>query len=93
MIELSPAATAVLNAVTPKRYDVPLEELAGFTLQMAPLIANAFHAVADQCGYCLGPDEHEDILGRVVDVNDLLSIAAELGALSDAYLRALANAD
>ena len=46
--ELSPAAKAVLTAVTLKRYDVPPEGLPAFAEEMAPLIAAALRAAADQ---------------------------------------------
>ena len=48
MTELSPAAYAVLTAVTLKRYDVPPEGLPAFAEEMAPLIAAALRAAADQ---------------------------------------------
>ena len=48
MAELSPAARAVLTAVTLKRYDVPPEGLPAFAEEMAPLIAAALRAAADQ---------------------------------------------
>ena len=48
MTELSPAANAVLTAVTLKRYDVPPEGLSAFAEEMAPLIAAALRAAADQ---------------------------------------------
>ena len=48
MSELSPAAKAVLEAVTWKKYDVPPEGLPAFAEEMAPLIAAALHAAAHQ---------------------------------------------
>jgi hypothetical protein len=48
MTELSPAAKAVLTAVTLKRYDVPPEGLPAFAEEMAPLIAAALRAAANQ---------------------------------------------
>jgi len=48
MSELSPDARAVLTAVTLKRYDVPPEGLPAFAEEMAPLIAAALRAAADQ---------------------------------------------
>ena len=48
MTNISPAARAVLEAVTWKRYDVPPEGLPGFALEMAPLIATALRAAASQ---------------------------------------------
>lgn len=44
MAELSPAARAVLTAVTWKKYDVPPEGLPAFAEEMAPLIAAALRA-------------------------------------------------
>ena len=46
--ELSPAARAVLTAVTLTKYDVPPEGLPAFAEEMAPLIAAALRAAADQ---------------------------------------------
>jgi len=46
--ELSPAAQAVLTAVTLKKYDVPPEGLPAFAEEIAPLIAAALRAAADQ---------------------------------------------
>ena len=48
MNELSPAARAVLTAVTLKRYDVPPEGLPAFAEEMAPLLAAALRAAVDQ---------------------------------------------
>jgi hypothetical protein len=47
MTDLSPAARAVLTAVTLKQYDVPPEGLPAFAEEMAPLIAAALRAAAD----------------------------------------------
>ena len=46
--QLSPAANAVLTAVTLTRYDVPPEGLPAFAEEMAPLLAAALRAAADQ---------------------------------------------
>jgi hypothetical protein len=46
--QLSPAADAVLTAVTLTRYDVPPEGLPAFAEEMAPLLAAALRAAADQ---------------------------------------------
>ena len=46
--ELSPAAKAVLTAVTLTKYDVPPEGLPAFAEEMAPLIAAALRAAAEQ---------------------------------------------
>jgi hypothetical protein len=48
MAELSPAAQAVLTAVTLTKYDVPPEGLPAFAEEMAPLLAAALRAAADQ---------------------------------------------
>ncbi len=48
MTDLSPAARAVLTAVTLKKYDVPPEGLPDFAEEMAPLIAAALRAAANQ---------------------------------------------
>jgi hypothetical protein len=48
MAELSPAAKAVLTAVTLTKYDVPPEGLPAFAKEMAPLLAAALRAAADQ---------------------------------------------
>ena len=48
MTELSPAARAVLEAVTWKKYDVPPEGLPAFAEEMAPLLAAALRAAVDQ---------------------------------------------
>lgn len=49
MTELSPAARAVLEAVTWKQYDVPPEGLPSFADKMAPLLASAFRQAALYC--------------------------------------------
>ena len=46
--QLSPAAKAVLTAVTLTKYDVPPEGLPAFAEEMAPLLAAALRAAADQ---------------------------------------------
>ena len=79
MTELSPAANAVLTAVTLKRYDVPPEGLPAFAEEMAPLIATALRAAADQVVpvpiEAQTPEEHWALLGVK---NRLLAIADEL---------------
>lgn len=68
MAELSPAAQAVLTAVTLKRYDVPPEGLPAFAEEMAPLIAAALRAAADQL--CLRWSELShpaDVLNNIAD--------------------------
>jgi len=73
MTELSPAARAVLTAVTLTKYDVPPEGLPAFAEEIAPLIAAAFRAAADQLG-----EEMEFYNEWLVSVTDLLAIATEL---------------
>ena len=78
--QLSPAANAVLTAVTLKRYDVPPEGLPAFAEEMAPLIAAALRAAAlevhaEEIVTCGGAS-----YALVVEVDDLLAIAAELEA-------------
>ena len=68
--QLSPAANAVLTAVTLKRYDVPPEGLPAFAEEMAPLIAAALRAAADQ----VVPEKLESYVIRY----ELLRIATEL---------------
>ena len=46
--QLSPAAKAVLTAVTLTKYDVPPEGLPAFAEEMAPLLAAALRAAVDQ---------------------------------------------
>ena len=81
MTELSPAANAVLTAVTLKRYDVPPEGLPAFAEEMAPLIAAALRAAVDQVVpvpiNAQTPEEHWALLGVK---NRLLAIADELEA-------------
>ena len=68
--KLSPAANAVLTAVTLKRYDVPPEGLPAFAEEMAPLIAAALRAAVDQ----VVPENLESYGIRY----ELLRIATEL---------------
>ena len=79
--ELSPAAKAVLTAVTLTRYDVPPEGLPAFAEEMAPLIAAALRAAADQVvpeGYTQAYDCCLEIMSEIRE--DLLAIATELEA-------------
>ena len=82
MTELSPAAKAVLTAVTLTRYDVPPEALPAFAEEMAPLIAAALRATAQQVEdlYCddLVIDDSD---GAVFVLRQLMLIADELEAL------------
>lgn len=72
--QLSPAANAVLTAVTLTRYDVPPEGLPAFAEEMAPLIAAALRAAVAQTQRHPGHDIWQ------CDADDLLAIAAELEA-------------
>ena len=82
--QLSPAAKAVLTAVTLTKYDVPPEGLPAFAEEMAPLLAAALRAAADQ----VVPPEQKTPWGSVIQAhaaelrirNELLAIAAELEA-------------
>jgi hypothetical protein len=75
---LSPAAQAVIYAYSKVAYDKDIE------LSFLPLhwecraAAAALRAAADQLGYCRAPGEFEHLYGRIVEVDDLLAIAAEL---------------
>ena len=81
MTELSPAAKAVLTAVTLTKYDVPPEGLPAFAEEMAPLLAAALRAAAlhlhaeeeETCGGCS--------YALMIEVDDLLSLANELESL------------
>jgi hypothetical protein len=68
--ELSPAAQAVIDATG----------ATGTSLELAArgIAAAALRAAADQLGYCRAPGEFEHLYGRIVEVDDLLAIAAEL---------------
>ncbi len=79
--QLSLAANAVLTAVTLTKYDVPPEGLPAFAEEMAPLLAAALRAAADQCKieWNYHPDYPET--EWVVVASDLLAIANELEAL------------
>ena len=84
MAELSPAAQAVLTAVTLTRYDVPPEGLPAFAEEMAPLLAAALRAAADQVVPPALEEEFNDRnqalpLKKMVEVRQKLNaIAAEL---------------
>ena len=77
MTDLSPAADAVLTAVTLTRYDVPPEGLPAFAEEMAPLIAAALRAAADQ----LQKRKPRASIGIDWSSSELYAIAAELEAL------------
>jgi hypothetical protein len=65
MTDLSPAAQAVLDAFRTSHTG-------------QGCLAAALRAVANQLGYCRAPDEFEHLYGRIIEVDDLLAIAAEL---------------
>jgi hypothetical protein len=71
--ELSPAAQAVLDAADNQPFEKP-----GGDFNLEGAIAAALRAAADQLGYCRAPGEFEHLYGRIVEVDDLLAIAAEL---------------
>ena len=77
MTKLSPETRVVLEAVTMKRYDVPPEGLPGFALEMAPLLAAALRAAADQ----MSSHHSKAYLYSLADGLKLLAIADELEAL------------
>ena len=73
MTDLSSAAQAVLDAylTAPLHNDHRMADRLG--------IAAALRAAADQLGYHRAPGvDLEDLYGRIVEVGDLLAIAAEL---------------
>ena len=74
MSKLSPAARAVLQAVTLTKYDVPPEGLPAFAEEMAPLLAVAFRAAADQ----MSSHHSKSFLYSIADVLKLQTIADEL---------------
>ena len=92
MTDLSPAARAVLTAVTLTKYDVPPEGLPAFAEEMAPLLAAAaLRAAADQVVPLQLPPEtavdanHPTVEWHVWNAEQqsrftLLAIAAELEA-------------
>jgi len=77
MTELSPAANAVLTAVTLTKYDVPPEGLPAFAEEIAPLLAAALRAAADQF------NSVEAMPGAPFCRNKLLAIANELEQLTN----------
>ena len=88
--QLSPAANAVLTAVTLTRYDVPPEGLPAFAEEMAPLIAAALRAAADQVvpeEQLHGGDQRWQFErdARQHSRKRLLAIADELEAQSQAH--------
>jgi hypothetical protein len=74
MTELSPAAQAVLDAFLKTPGEEPMP---GWDYGRD--LAAALRAAADQLGYSRAPGaDFEDLYGHIVDVDDLLAIAAEL---------------
>jgi hypothetical protein len=80
MTDLSPAAQAIAKAALyvsscdPEDYPNQAQEIA----------AAALRAAADQLGESPAPGaEFEDLYPRIIEVDDLLAIAAELEALPD----------
>ena len=79
MSDISPAARAVLTAVTCKKYDVPPEGLPAFAEEMAPLIAAALRAAADQ----LQKRKPRPIIGIDWSSSELYAIAAEMESFAE----------
>ena len=77
MTDLSPAAEAVLNAVTLKRYDVPYQACPKSIEQIKSDVAAALRAAVKQCTY---RDAWED---KFLSAERILTVAAELEALDD----------
>ena len=77
MTDLSPAAEAVLNAVTLKRYDVPYQACPKSIEQIKSDVAAALRAAVKQCTY---RDAWED---KFLSAERILTVAAELEALSN----------
>ena len=75
MTDLSPAAEAVLNAVTLKRYDVPYQACPGSIEQIKSDVAAALRAAVKQCTY---RDAWED---KFLSAERILAVAAELEAI------------
>lgn len=80
MTDLSPAAQAVLdaygNSLATEQYTT------SGRIEIA--VAAALRAAADQLGKSPAPGaEFEDLYPRIIEVDDLLAIAAELEALPD----------
>ena len=72
MTDLSPAAEAVLNAVTLKRYDVPYQACPKSIEQIKSDVAAALRAAVKQCTY---RDAWED---KFLSAERILTVAAEL---------------
>ena len=76
MSKLSPAAKAVLTAVTLTKYDIPPEGLPAFAEEIAPLLAVALRVAADQ----MSSHHSKSFLYSIADVLTLQTIATELEA-------------
>jgi len=76
LLPLSPAARAILEAVTWKKYDVPPGGLPAFAEEIAPLIAIALRAAIEHCTY---QDAWED---KFLSAERILAIAAELDGIN-----------
>jgi hypothetical protein len=74
--QLSLAAQAVLTAVTLTKYDVPPEGLPAFAEEIAPLLAVALRAAADQ----MSSHHSKSFLYSIADALKLQAIAKELEA-------------
>ena len=80
MTELSPAAQAVLTALTQQEYGLDPADISNEAGRMACIAAAALRAAADFLAYEAELDEPMMTTVRVVDANDLLFIANELEA-------------
>ena len=88
MTDLSPAAEAVLNAVTLKRYDVPYQACPGSIEQIKSDLAAALRATVRQAHPKLHIEDidyqHQSYVYGWKDALDLiLDIASKLEALDD----------
>jgi hypothetical protein len=82
MSELSPAARAILEAVTWKKYDVPPEGLPAFAQEMAPLLATALRAAADQVVPPALEEEFND-RNQALPLKKMVEIRQKLNAIAD----------
>jgi len=81
MPELSPAAQAILTAVTQSQYCLDPSDIPNEAARMASIVADALEALADQSEavhIVTGPGFSE--FDVVLRVSDILAIAAELKA-------------
>ncbi len=78
MTNLSPAAQAVRDAVLATYADNIPKDDSLWALERASAVA-ALRAAADQLGYSRAPGvEFEHLYGHIIEVDELLAIAAEL---------------